>query len=258
MMRVCLIVLLLLVPHDLHAGAWTRPENGVQQITSAVASQADHSFGSAAPISFVKAAIQTHTEYGLRDWLTLIAASESAYVEITQAGLAPYTAFDQGIEGGARVRLRRGTWGVLSAEASYRAAGAFNFAVSANVAAQGNAARFRLLYGRAYQLGNHDGFIDIAAGRHLLSGPRADETALDVTAGFWFNSSSMVMAQSFNLFAGQGGLAAYAPFASHKLQVTWVGRMSRHFWLQAGGFVAPAGSNTLQERGLLLALWTRF
>ncbi len=258
MTRILFILLLLLVPHHVHAGAWTRPENGVQQITSALASQADHSFGSTAPISFRKAVIQTHTEYGFKDWLTLIAASESAYVEITQAGLAPYTAFDQGVEGGARLRLRRGNWGVLSLEASYRAAGAFNFAVSANAAAQGNAARLRLLYGRSYRVGGHDAFVDVAAGRHLLSGARADETAVDVTAGFWFDSANMVMAQSFNLYAGQGGLSAYAPFASHKLQVTWVGRVSRHFWLQAGGFVSPAGSNTLQERGLLVALWTRF
>lgn len=169
-----------------------------------------------------------------------------------------YTAFDNGIEGGARMRLRRGTWGVLSMEASYRAAGAFNFAVSANAAARGNAARLRLLYGRSYQIGGYNAFIDIGAGRHFLSGARADETALDVTAGFWFDASNMVMLQSFNLFAGQGALAAYAPFESHKLQLSWVGRMSRHFWLQTGGFVAPLGRNSLQEQGIHISLWTRF
>ena len=147
---------------------------------------------------------------------------------------------------------------MLSVEASYRSAGAFNFAVSANSGAPGNAARFRLLYGRSFKLGLRDAFIDISGGRHLLAGPRADETALDVTAGVWFTPDNMVMLQSFNLLAGQGGLAAYAPFGSHKLQLSWVGRMSRHFYLQAGGFVAPFGHNSLEERGVLLSLWTRF
>ena len=68
----------------------------------------------------------------------------------------------------------------------------------------------------------------------------------------------MVMVQSFNLFAGAGSLTAYAPFESHKLQVSWVTRMSRHFWLQSGAFVSPMGHNALQERGLQVSLWTRF
>jgi len=258
MRRALFLLLLLLLPREAAAGAWTREAGGVQQITTLLGSMADHSFGSAAPIRFRKGVIQTHTEYGLTDWLTLIGATESAYVEVTQAGLAPYTAFDHGVEGGARLRLRRGTWGVLSMEASYRAAGAFNFAVSANPAARGNAARLRLLYGRSYRLGGHDAFFDIAGGRHFLSGARADETALDLTAGLWLDNANMAMLQSFNLFAGQGGLAAYAPFQSHKLQFTWVTRMSRHFWLQTGGFLSPAGHNALQEQGLLLSLWTRF
>lgn len=258
MMRASLLLLLLLFPREVWAGAWTREAGGVQQISGVIASQANRSFGSNAPLSFRKGVIQTHTEYGARDWLTLFATSESAYVEVTQGNLAPYTAFDHGVEGGARLRLQGGPWGALSLESSYRSAGAFNFAVSANAAAQGNAARLRLLYGRSYRVGGHDAFIDVAGGRHFLSGPRADETALDVTAGFWFDASNMAMLQSFNLVAGRGGLAAYTPFESHKLQLSWVRRMSRHFWLQAGGFASPTGHNSLREQGLLLSLWTRF
>jgi hypothetical protein len=33
--------------------------------------------------------------------------------------------------------------------------------------------------------------------------------------------------------------------------------MSRHFWIQLGGFVSPLGQNALQERGAVLALWTK-
>ena len=135
MMRLLPGLLFLLLSSEALAGAWTREAGGVQQISGVYGTQADHSFGSAGPISFLKVVAQTHTEYGATDWLTLVAATESAYVEITQPGLAPYSAFDQGVEVGARLRLRRGPWGVLTVEASYRSAAAFNFAVSANAAA---------------------------------------------------------------------------------------------------------------------------
>jgi hypothetical protein len=68
----------------------------------------------------------------------------------------------------------------------------------------------------------------------------------------------MVMAQNFNRIAGAGAIAAYPSFESHKLQFSWVRRMSRHFYLQSGAFFSPAGRNALDERGAVLSVWTRF
>jgi hypothetical protein len=258
MRRLLFCLLFALTPAAAQAGAWTREAGSWQQISSALGSAADRSFGTPTPIHFRKALLQTYTEYGLSNAVTLFAASESAYVEVTQGGLAPYNAFDNAIEGGARFHLRRGDWGVLSLETSLRTAGAFNFAVSANPAADGDGGRLRLLYGRSFRMGARYGFLDVGAGRQFLSGDRADETELDVTLGLWLNPNNMVMVQSFNRFAGAGAIAAYSAFESHKLQFSWVRRMSRHFYLQAGGFFSPAGRNTLDEQGLALALWTRF
>jgi hypothetical protein len=68
----------------------------------------------------------------------------------------------------------------------------------------------------------------------------------------------MVMLQSFNLFSAGSAAAPYVYFRSHKIELSWVKRLSGRFSLQAGGFFSPSGQNALVEQGVVLALWTRF
>jgi hypothetical protein len=257
-MRLPALVLLLLTPAPAMAGAWTAEAGSWQQITSLIGSMADRTYGTPAPIRFRKALLQTYTEHGWRDGVTVFLASESAYVEVTQDQLTPYSGFDNAIELGGRLRLHQTARDVVSLEASLRTAGAFNFAVAANPGAGGDGGRLRLLYGRSFQMFGRDAFVDIGLGRQFLSGDRADETGLDVTAGFWFAPGCMVMLQGFNIITGAGALSAYPAFRSHKLQLSWVRRLSPRFHVQAGGFFSPAGHNALEEQGAALSLWTRF
>lgn len=242
--------------------AWTLQEDRVQAITGLVFSEADHSYGSNAPMQFQKTLFTTYSEYGLRDDLTLFVHTESAYVQVEQGGLAPYHAMDNAVEAGARLRVDPwmgwGDFGVLSVEASLLTAGAFNFAVSANRSTGGEGSQLRLLYGRGFRLWDHDAFFNAEVAHRFLTGPRPDETPLDLTGGVWLDGDNMVMAQSFNLFAGAGTIAAYPGFRSHKLQFSWVRRLSDRFLVQAAGFFSPAGRNALVEQGACLSLWSRF
>jgi protein XagA len=261
MKHILLLLLPLLLPQAAQAGAWTQEENAWQNISGLILSAADHSFGSSSPIRFRRALLQTYTEYGWEPDVTLFAATESAYVDVAQGG-APYNAFDQAVEGGLRLRLDRWLgWddvGVVSLEASYRTAGAFNFAVSANRSSGGNGAQLRLLYGRSFKLWNRDAYIDLEAGKSFLSGGRPDETPFDVTAGLWLDGDNELMLQSFNLFGGANPAAGYYAFESHKLELSWVRRLSDNLLLQGGGFFSPAGNNALAEQGLCLSVWLRF
>lgn len=256
------LFLLLVSPQWARAGAWTQPEGQWQAITGFIFSQADRTYGSGAPIDFHKLLLQAYGEYGLRDTVTLFTTVESAAVSVRQDDAAPYRERDNAAEGGARLRLD--PWlgledlGVLSLEASLRAAGAFNFAVSADRNTGGSGAQLRLLYGRGFKLLERDGFVDVEVGERLLSGARPNETPLDLTVGLWLSADDMALVQSFNLFAGAGRLAAYPAFESHKLQLSWVRRLSDRFRLQAGGFFSPAGRNALVEQGFCLSLWSRF
>lgn len=257
-----MLCLLCLLPCPAWAGAWTQDEGRWQVISGVILSDADRSYDSKVPIQFRRALFQAFAEYGLDGDTTLFAAAESAIVDVRQGSAPAFHADDNAIEGGARWRFD--PWaglsalGVLSLEVSGRVAGAFNFAVSADRSTGGGGAQMRLLYGRSFKLWGHDSFVDLEAGGRLLSGARPLEVPLDLTAGAWLDADDMAMLQSFNLFAGAGGLAAYPAFASHKLQLSWVRKLSDRFLVQAGGFLSPAGHNALVERGFCLSLWSRF
>jgi len=262
MRRRLIFALVLLGPCPAWAGAWTADPDGWLNISGVILSDSGRNFGSAAPLSFRHALLQTYTEYGWQPDMTLLFKTETSYVEVTQNGAAPYHAFDNAFEAGARWRFDPfagwSDFGVFALEVTLRTAGAFNFAVSANRTAGGNGAQLRLLYGRGFKLWDMDGYVDLQAGESFLSGGRADETPLDFTAGLWLDNDNLAMLQSFNLFAGPGSLAAYPAFESHKLQLSWVRRITHSTSIQAGGFFSPIGHNALVEQGVCLSLWLRF
>ncbi|HVZ27742.1 MAG TPA: hypothetical protein VG798_03720 [Rhizomicrobium sp.] len=260
-MRRSILLALLLLPAPAWAGAWTEGRGKWQLISGLIASEADRTFGTTAPISFRRALFQNYLEYGFRDGITLIGATETATVRIVQNGGAPFQTVDNAFAAGIRVRLDRylklGANDTMAVEAGWREAGAFNFAVSANRSAGGQGEEVHFLYGHTFKLGGRDGYIDIATGRDFLTGGRADETPFDFTAGWWISKSHLLMAQSFNLFSGAGRTAAYPAFNSHKLELSWVWRRSARTLFQLGAFYSPAGNNALVEEGVAFSVWRR-
>ncbi|MBV9548485.1 MAG: hypothetical protein JO256_02300 [Alphaproteobacteria bacterium] len=256
-----LIPLLLCLPSCAEAGAWTQDRGKWQIISGAIASEADRSFGTTTPITFRRALFQAYAEYGFRDNITLVATAESASVRVVQSG-TPFRAVDNAFGAAARFRLDKylhlGAGNILSLEAGWRVAGAFNFAISANRSMGGQGGELRLLYGRSFKLAGRDGFVDIETGYDFLTGPRPDEMPLDLTAGWWIGKNHMLMAQSFNLLSQAGATPAWPAFNSHKLQLSWVWRRSPRSLYQLGVFFSPAGNNALVEDGFSFSLWRRF
>jgi hypothetical protein len=258
--RYFLLAVLVMVPGMARAGAWTLGRQHWQVISGGVASDAATGFDSAGhadvPLHFEKAALQSSTEYGLLDSVTLFLNTETVSARSRAPGVLPVSALDNAVEGGVRVRLTQDI-GVLSLQASYKTAGAFDFSVSANGNASGRGAQIRALYGTNFQWLGYDGFLDIEAGERFLSAPRPSETPVDLTLGLHLTGGTMVMVQNFNIIGGSNGRPPYAYFRSHKIELSLVQRMSRHFWIQLGGFVSPLGQNALREQGLALAHWTK-
>jgi len=67
----------------------------------------------------------------------------------------------------------------------------------------------------------------------------------------------MVMAQSFNVISGGNARPPFAYYRAHKVELSLVERVSRHWSLQLGGYLSPSGQNALVEKGLSLVLWTQ-
>jgi hypothetical protein len=256
-------MILLLLPVQARAAAWTQGAGSGQAITSVLYTDAGHSFGAGGRAGtrtrFQRTLFQGDIAYGWRDGVTFLVRGETAMVRLDD-GSGAVSAVSNAIEAGARARLGTDVFSdrdVLAAEATLRSAGAYNFAVSANSQAGGQAGGLRLLYGASYKLAARDGFLDVELGQRWLTPPRPDETVLDLTAGLWLTPDSMVMLQNFNLVGGPAR-APYVRFRSRKIQASYVWRMSPRFSLQGGAYFSPAGTNALQESGLVVSLWTDF
>ncbi len=242
------------------AGAWTLKRGHWQVFTATTESAAGVSFdrhGHAdLPTSFNKLLIQNCLEYGLTDYLTLFATPDYVIAHVRQAPALPVAhVSNSSFEAGARLLLD-GRDGKLALQGSYKTAGAFDLSVSAD-RASGRQVELRLLYGTSFRLFGRDGFVDLQAGQRWIAAPRPNETPVDLTAGLWIAPDWMVMAQSFNIVSAGDARPPYTYYRSHKIELSLVQKLSRHWSLQVGAFYSPAGQNALVERGVQVSLWTQ-
>jgi hypothetical protein len=238
------------------AGAWTEDVDQGQFIATVTGAAADRGFdaaGTAQPSPSHRLLLQTYTAYGWREGITVFATTESVYARV-----GAVTAFDNGVDAGARLRLWYGDSDIVSAEVSARTAGAYNYSVSNGGDHASSALGARLLYGHGFALDGMNGFVDVQLGQRWITAPRPSEAGLDLTAGLWLDPDWMAMIQSFNLMSEGRPRAPYVSFRQHKIELSAVWRLSQAWSVQAGGFFSPRGRNALNEQGLLLAAWTRF
>lgn len=256
-MKAAALLVCLMWPMTAQAGAWTQDPDKWQLISTIGVSQSARSFGSDAaagvPDRTQREMAQTYTEYGWRDGVTLFVQTDSVYAR-TQTG----SGLDNGLGGGARLRLYSDDDSVVSVEIGGRTAGAYNFSVSASSNQPGNDAELRLLYGYGFAWRGMNAFVDAEIGHRFMIGLRPDEMPIDLTAGLWLDAETMAMIQSFNLVEQGAVEPPYGYFRSHKIQLSAVRRLSQRYWVQAGAYFSPGGQNALDEQGFCLSLWARF
>jgi len=246
------------------AGAWTQDKGHWQIISSFDLAGASKGFDAQsrarAPIKFDKRFTKSLLEYGWTDSLTFILAPEYSVAVSTWSKTAPVQALDLGVEGGARLRLSD-SFGIVSLQATLKYAGPFDLShgpiqeFRGVVRGSAASAEIRVLYGTGFKLFGRDGFADLELGQRFRSPPLPNETAFDATAGLWLGTRAMVMAQSFNEVSGGDAEPPYTYFRMHKLELSLVRRLSDRWSLQLGGYISPAGQNSLVEQGLTISLW---
>lgn len=255
--RAAAFLLVSVWPCAAQAGAWTEAPGQWQLITTIGASQSARSFDAhgadSLPDRSHRAMAQTYTEYGWRQGVTFFVQTDSVYAR-TQTG----SGLDNGIGGGARLRLFKDDDSVVSVEIGGRAAGAYNFSVSASSDQPGDDVELRLLYGYGFTWRGMNGFADAEIGRRFMVGARPGEMPIDLTAGLWLDDKTMAMLQSFNLVEQGTAQPPYSYFRSHKIQLSAVRSLSKRYQLQLGAYFSPGGQTALDEQGICLSLWTRF
>lgn len=252
-MRPLLVVLVCaLTIQAAGAGAWTLDHGRVQMASGTTASRASQRFdrnGSpSVKTTFNKLLIENWMEYGVTDADTVFVAPE--YVMADMGGTKYQSA---SIEAGVRLLLLSRI-GMLSLQTSAKSAGAFDMSTSAGGEA-GRQIELRLLYGTSFKFFGRDGFLDFQAAQRWIERPRPNELDVDATGGFWLTQNNLALLQSFNLVSGGGAQAPYTFYRLHKVQASWVRRITQHWSLQTGYFYSFAGRNIVQEQGFVAQVW---
>jgi hypothetical protein len=256
----CFCALILLSSNrNAVAGAWTLPEGDTQIISGVIYSTATESFddtGGAVPTIYRKILLQSYAEHGLTDDITLVVAPEYAIATEGGPGRPTVHASDFALKGGLRYLLED-SFGVLSAQASYKTAGAFDMSVSANNDS-GSETELRLLYGLNFKLFGRDGYANAEVAQRWISGARPDEVPVDLTVVLHWSDKFTIMAQSFNIIARGNGKPPYRYYRSHKLELGTLQRLWKGVYLESGAYISPTGQNSLVERGVEASIWVDF
>ncbi|MGH7124021.1 MAG: hypothetical protein ACREFI_06580, partial [Stellaceae bacterium] len=68
----------------------------------------------------------------------------------------------------------------------------------------------------------------------------------------------LLLAQIFNVWSQGSGSVVFPEYDYHKLQMSALYEINARWALQGGLFTTFAGSNALQENGVVLAVWYQF
>lgn len=157
--------------------------------------------------SYQKFELGAYIEYGLTDWLTLVAAP--SYDRVREAAPAPiypglsYTGPGES-EIGARFGLYRSEAAVVSLEAGLRTPGASFYNAPFQLRRAG-ALDLRLLAGQNLEIAGMPGFAEAQAGYRFYDHRQPGEWCMDLTLGVRPAPRWLVMLQSFSSVSNGGG-----------------------------------------------------
>jgi protein XagA len=196
-------------------------------------------------------------EYGLTNQFTLIFEPGLQHVDIAAPTSAERTGLDYTQFGGRYQLWRNDDW-VVSAQALLEVPGTTNTSNPAAIGYTDVEADFRLLLGHSFTLGAMPAFADLEVAQRQRGDGSPDEFRVDGTLGVEVAPRWTVLAQSFNVMSEGAGSPVFGSYDYFKLQLSAVYALTPSWSLQAGGFTTYAGTNSLQENGVILGAWFRF
>jgi hypothetical protein len=240
------------------AGAWTLPKGESQIIVTAALTNAADAFDENGDVvaveEFEKYALRAYAEYGVTDWATIVLQPEIRSKEQGDEESFGVGRFDLGL----RTRVWRDDFAVASLEFSASAPGQNDELAPLNGGDTDWEFEARALYGRGFDLGWRHGFADLQIGyKHRVSEP-ADEVSFDVTLGLDVTERSFAMLQSFNRLSVGSAKAPFARTQENALSFSGVHKITDRWSIQSGISATAYGRNVLRERGVFLALWSKF
>ncbi len=250
-----------------HAGAWTYEAGTGQAILQGSAVTSANAFGPSSELfasrSFDKVEATLTFEYGLTDWLTLIAAPQLLYVDLGPPWPSSYAGPGY-TDLGARARLWQGDGplgaAVVSAQIVARLPGTGDSASAAAVGYQDAELDLRLLFGTSFMLWQKPAYLDLQIAQRQRFGDPPDELRFDATLGVRVAPRWQVLVQSFNVIsegAGEGPDFS-ASYEYYKLQLSGAYDLSAALTVQVGIIGTVFARNAPQETGAVASALYRF
>ena len=241
-----------------HAGAWPQKPGEVLLITTVLYDRADGGFDADGDRHgqgwFSKDETALYGEYGLSERFTLLGriawqrvARRDGEIFDSAEGLAAS-------EAGLRWTAWRTERAVLSLQAAALIPGDGENVSNQPLGDGGQAFDVRLLAGRSI---GETGFLEAQTGWRRRGAGFLDEARLDVAAG-WRPGRWSLIAQGFSVWSIEEARPGFPDFAQHKLQLSLGREMGEGVEVHLGGYLTPAGRNTIDERAAFLQVWRRF
>lgn len=240
-------------------GAWLLPQGEGQVIVATFFSNSTRAFdaqGHLIPVpSYQKFELGTYIEYGLTNWLTLVASPSYDRIKNPPPGQS-YNGVGES-EVAARVGLYRSDASVVSFQAGLRSPGG-SFADSLGPFEVRRAASLdvRGLVGRNVVVATMEGFVEAQAGYRFYAAGQPGEWRIDLTMGLRPWPQFLMLLQSFTSIVN--GSLQFGHVSWTKLQPSLVYDIAPNWSLQIGGFITVAGVNAGRELGPTAGVWYRF
>lgn len=258
-----LVALAAAVSDRARAGAWTQGQGTGQVILQGTMAHSSSEFGPTSQLydsrPYDKVEVTLVIEYGLTDWLTLIAAPQLLSVSLGAPDPSSYTGAGYTDLGG-RVRLWQQEGVVVAGQVVARLPGTSNSDSAAAIGYDDPELDLRLLAGFSFTLWSRPAFLDVEIAQRQRFGDPPDELHADITLGVRMAERWQALLQSFNVISEGAGEGPYfdVSYEYYKFQLGAAYDLSAALTLQAAVLSTWLARNAPQENGLVLSALYRF
>ncbi|WGJ16230.1 hypothetical protein QEV83_08325 [Methylocapsa sp. D3K7] len=239
-------------------GAWLLPSGYGQLITYSAFSETTLAFDAHGNLIAIPASrkfeVGSYLEYGLTDWLTVIAAPAYDRVQTPLPGQ-----FYNGL-GESEIAVKAGLYrtdtAIISVQAGLRTPGASFDSLGPLEVRRATSVDLRGLAGRNCVIAGMEGFIEAQGGYRIYAEKQPGEWRIDLTSGLRPMPRLLMLLQSF--ISISNGPGQFGHISWTKLQPSIVYDLAPQWSLQIGGFLTVAGENAGRELGPTAGVWYRF
>ncbi len=243
------------------ASAWNRPAGQGLIILDGSVGGGDESFGDTGRLSpsrpYDKSELSGYVEYGLTDWLMVVARPSLVSTHLGQPNGGHYEGLGE-TDAGAQARLYMFGPAVLAVQGTFHLPGTTSHSNPADIGNTAYEADLRALGGIGFPIGSVPAFIDLQGSFRLRSAGAASQWHGDTTFGFRPTARLLVLMQSFASIP-QGVGTPWLPNARYiKAAATGVFGLSSAWSVQLSFSTTLQGRNALRERGVSTGVWYAF